>query len=161
MTHEGTAVDEEMATMIDQIRRRYEQDGLMLAGTVRKRWPEVLHQAAVLALEQIEAGPEPATWESGRTRPYASNELDDLCDVRVGRLAAIPGVVDGRYHPASYPAMLSAARLLQGELSSSRASGDHTQGRRLAARPSDPAGSTSPAPAPRDWSSVRATQLLD
>ncbi|NYD38560.1 hypothetical protein [Actinomycetospora corticicola] len=118
MTDEGTAADEEAAAMVDQIRRRYEQDGLMLAGTVRKRRPEVLHRAATLALEEMQAGPTPATWETARTRPYASEELDDPRDVLIGRLAAILGVVDGGYHPASYPAMLAAARELQSKLSS-------------------------------------------
>lgn len=121
MTDEETAADEATAAMVDQIRRRYEQDGLMLSGTVRKRRPEVLHRAATLALEEVQAGPKPATWESARTRPYASDELDDPRDVLIGRLAAILGVVDGGYHPASYPAMLAAARCLQSELSTLRA----------------------------------------
>ncbi|NYD33962.1 hypothetical protein [Actinomycetospora corticicola] len=121
MSDENSAADE---ATVDQIRRRYEQDGLMLAGTVRKRRPEVLHRAAALAVEEMQAGPTPATWETARTRPYATDELDDPRDVLIGRLAAILGVVDGGYHPASYPAMLSAARQLQAELSSLRASND-------------------------------------
>lgn len=122
MTGDSSAADEAMAAMVDQIRRRYEQDGLMLAGTVRKRRPEVLHRAATLALEELQAGPKPATWESARTRPYATDELDDPRDVLIGRLAAVLGVVDGGFHPASYPAMLAAARRLQSELTSLQAS---------------------------------------
>ena len=77
MTDEEAGPDNATAALIDQIRRRYEQDGLMLAGTVRKRRPEVLHRAATLAVEELQAGPKPATWETARTRPYASDELDD------------------------------------------------------------------------------------
>ena len=50
MSDKGTAAEEATAAMVDQIRRRYEQDWLMIAGTVRKRRPEVLHRAAILAL---------------------------------------------------------------------------------------------------------------
>lgn len=121
MNDEGAAVDEATDAMVDQIRRRYEQDGLMLAGTVRKRRPEVLHRAATLALEEMQAGPKPATWETARTRPYASDELDDPRNVLIGRLAAVLGVVDGGYHPASYPAMLAAAQKLRSRLSALQA----------------------------------------
>ena len=106
MTEVDTAADDATVAIVDQIRRRYEEDGLMLAGTVRKRRPEVLHRAATLALEKIQAGPKPATWESARTRPYASEGLDDPRDVLIGRLDAILGVVDGGLHPASYSALI-------------------------------------------------------
>ena len=128
MTDEDRETDQVNAALVDQIRRRYEQDGLMLAGIKRDRRPEVLHRAATLAVEEMQAGPKPATWETARTRPYASDELDDPRDVLIGRLAAILGVVDGGYHPASYHAMLAAARHLQAELAAARATAARRQG---------------------------------
>ena len=54
----GDAVDVDPA-LVDQGRRRLEVEGLMTSGTVKKVRPEVLHRAAVLAVEELTAGPNP------------------------------------------------------------------------------------------------------
>lgn len=98
--------------LFERIRSRLEQDADVIHWTARKTRQQLLHRVAQLAAEEAQSQPRPATWESARTRPLSTPEIDDPRDVLIGRLARILDVSDGGHHSASYSALLSAAHRL-------------------------------------------------
>lgn len=106
--HEGKADP----ALVQRVRARLETDGTVIRGTDKNKRPEVLHRAAQLAVEELTVTEHPITWVSARTRPRATPNFDDPRDVLIGRLAVILGAADGGHHPASYSAMVSAAKSL-------------------------------------------------
>lgn len=106
--NEGESVDADQK-LFERIRRRLEQDADVLRLTDRKSRQWLLYRVALLAAEEAQAAPQPARWESARTRPLATPDLDDPRDVLIGRLARILGAADGGHHAASFDALIGAA----------------------------------------------------
>lgn len=106
---EGETVDVNQE-LFERIRARLEQDADVLRWTDRKTRQQLLHRVAQLAAKEAQAESQPATWETARTRPLATPELDDPRDVLIGRLARVLDVADGGHHGASFPAILDSAR---------------------------------------------------
>lgn len=113
---EGETVDADQE-LFERIRSRLEQDADVLRWTDRKTRQQLLHRVAQLAAEEASAEPQSATWETARTRPLATPELDDPRDVLIGRLARILDVADGGHHSASYNALIAAAQDLRHRVS--------------------------------------------
>ena len=95
--------------LFERIRSRLEQDADVMRWTDRTTRHQVLHRVAQLAAQEAHAERQPATWETARTRPLATPELDDPRDVLIGRLARVLDVADGGHHAGSYSALLAAA----------------------------------------------------
>lgn len=108
----GETVEVDQA-LVERVRARLEQDGQVIRGTEKMARPATLHRAAQLAVEELTLSEHPITWASARTRPRAASASEDPRDVLIGRLAVILGAADGGHHPASFDALVSAARRLR------------------------------------------------